>query len=73
MIAPPKKNSFPAKQPIAPAKKVTILPKKMDVIPKQLQKLVHSSSFDLVQLKSPVQEVRFPDKLHYSFNLESEN
>ena len=71
MVSPPKKNVVPAKQPAAPAKKVTILPKKMVVIPKPLQKLGPSSSPDHVQLKDPVHEVRFPDRLHYSFNLES--
>ena len=53
LISPPKKNVVLAKQP-APAKKVSILPKKMVVIPKQLQKLVHSSTSDLVKLKSLV-------------------
>ena len=72
MIAPPKKNVVPAKQPTALAKKVTVPPKMMVVIPKQLQNLVHSSTSDPIQLKAQVQEVRFLDKLHYSFNLESE-
>ena len=44
----------------------------MVFIPKQLQNPVHSSTSDPVQIKALVQEVRFPDKLHYSFNLESE-
>ena len=72
MVSPLKKNVVPVKQPAAPTKKATILPKKMVVIPKPLQKPVHSSSPNPVQLKAPVHEVRFHDRMHYSFNLESE-
>ena len=72
MVSPLKKNDVPAKQPTTLAKKATVLPKKMAVISKPLQKLAPSSSPDHVQLKAPVHEVRFPNRLHYSFNLESE-
>ena len=72
MVSPLKKNVVPTKQPTALAKTTTILPKKMVVIPKPLQKPAPSSSPDHVQLKAPVHEVRFPDRLHYSFILESE-
>ena len=47
MIAPPKKNVVPAKQPTALAKKVTVPPKMMVVIPKQLQKPINSTNSDL--------------------------
>ena len=72
LVAPLKKNDVPIKQPAAPAKKATVLPKKVVVISKSLQKLAPSSSPDHVQLKAPVHEVRFLDRLHYSFNLELE-
>ena len=43
------------------------------VVPsKALHKLAPSATPDQVQLKPTAHEVRFPDKLHYSFNLESE-
>ena len=66
------KNVGPVKQPATPTKEAIVLPKKMVVISKLLQKLAPSSSPDRVQLKAPVHEVRFPDRLHYCFNLESE-
>ena len=72
LVSPFKKNVVPVTQPAAPAKKAPILPKKMAIISKPLQKLAHSSNPDHVQLKAPVHEVRFPNRLHYSFNLESE-
>ena len=72
IIAPPKKMVVPAKKPATPAKKVTVPPKKMAIIPKQLQNPIHSPTSNPVQLKSPVHEVRFRDRLHSSFNLESE-
>ena len=68
LVAPLKKTVVPTKQPAAPTKKATVLPKKMVVIPKPLQKLAPSSSPDHVQIKAPVHEVRFPDRLHYNFN-----
>ena len=71
LVSPLKKNAIPIKQPTAPAKKDPIVPNKMAVIPKSLQKPTPSSSPDHVQMKAPVHEVRFPDRLHYSFNLES--
>ena len=72
LVAPLKKNDVPVKQPAAPAKKATVLPKKVAIISKPLQKPTPSSSPDHVQLKAPVHEVRFPDRMRYSFNLESE-
>ena len=72
LVAPPKNNVVPVKQCAALAKKDTILPNKMVVIPKPFQKSIPSSSSEHVQLKAPVNEVRFPARLHYSFNNESE-
>ena len=72
LVAPLKKNVVPVKQPVVPAKKAVVLPKKMAIFSKPLQKPTPSSSPDHVQIKAPVHEVRFPDRLHYSFNLESE-
>ena len=69
LVAPLKKNAVPVKSFATPTKKAPILPKKMVIIPKPLQKPTPSSSPDHVQLKAPVHEVRFPDRLHYSFNL----
>ena len=65
-------NVVLVKQLATPAKKDPVLQKKMVVIPKPLQKPAPSSSPNRVQLKALVHEVRFPDRLHYSFNLESE-
>ena len=72
MVAPLKKNDMPIKHLAAPAKNIIVLPKKVVVISKSLQKLAPSAIPNHDQLKAPVHEVRFPDRLHYSFNLESE-
>ena len=72
LVSPLKKNVVPIKHLAAPAKKTTILPKKVAVISKSSQKLAPSAIPEQAQLKSLVHEVRFPDRLHYSFNLESE-
>ena len=72
LVAPLKKNVVPVKHPAALAKNINVLPKKVAVISKSLQKLAPSTIPDHVQLKTLVHEVRFQDRLHYSFNLESE-
>ena len=72
LAAPLKKNVVPFKQPTAPARKVVVLPKKVAVPSKALHKLAPSATPDQVQLKPTAHEVRFPDRMHYSFNLESE-
>ena len=72
MVAPLKKNVVPVKQPTAPARKVVVLPKKVVVPSKALHKPMPSTTPDQVQIKPIAHEVRFPDRLHYSFNLESE-
>ena len=72
LVAPLRKNVVPIKQPVAPAKKVTILPKKVVVPSKALHKPAPSATPDQVQLKPTAHEVRFPNRLHYSFNLELE-
>ena len=72
MVAPLKKNVVPVKQPVAPARKVVVLPKKVFVPSKALHKPAPSATPDQFQLKPIAHEVRFPDRLHYSFNLELE-
>ena len=72
LVSPLKKNAGPVKQTAAPSKKVVVLPKKGAVISKALQKPAPSSIPDQVQIKFLGHEVRFPDRMHYSFNLESE-
>ena len=67
-----KKNAVPIKQPTAPAGKVVVLPKKVAAPSKALHKLAHSATPDQFQLKPTAPEVRFLDRLHCSFNLESE-
>ena len=70
LVDPLKKNVVPINQPAAPAIKVVVLPKKVAVPYKALQKPAPSATPDQVQLKPKAHEVRFPDRLHYSFNLE---
>ena len=72
LVSPLKKNVVPIKQSIAHARKVVVLPKKVVVPSKALHKPTPSSIPDQVQLKPTAHEVRFLDRLHYSFNLESE-
>ena len=72
LVSPLKKNVVPVKQPATPTRKVVVLPKKVVVTSKALQKPTPSATPDQVQLKPTAHEVRFPDRLHYSFNLESE-
>ena len=72
MVAPLKKNAGPVKHPAAPSKKIVCFPKKGVAISKTLQKPTPSAIPNQVQIKFPGHEVRFPDRLHYSFNLESE-
>ena len=62
----------PLKKPVAPSKKVNFLPKKGVVISKKLQKPTPLAIPNQVQIKFPGNEVRFPDRLHYYFNLKSE-
>ena len=71
LVSPLKKKALPIKQPAAPARKV-VLPKKVVIPSKALYKTAPSAMPDQVQLKPISHEVRFPDRLHYSFNLESE-
>ena len=72
LVAPLKKNVVPVQQPTTPTRKVDVLPKKVAVTSKALQKLAALAILDQIQIKFPGHEVRFPDRLHYSFNLESE-
>ena len=72
LVAPLKKNAVSVKQPAAPARKVVVLPKKVAVPSKALHKPAPSATPDQVQIRPTAQEVRFPYKLHYSFNLEYE-
>ena len=72
LVAPLKKNVVLVKQPAAPARKVVVLPNKVAIPSKALHKPAPSATPDQVQLKPTAQEVIFPDKLHYSFNLEFE-
>ena len=65
LVAPLKKNGVPVKQ-------LVVLPKKVVVPSKALHKIAPSATPDQVQLKPTAREVIFLDKLHYSFNLESE-
>ena len=62
----------PLKKPVAPSKKVVVLPKKGVVISKTLQKPAPSAIPDQVQIKFSWHELSFLDRLHYSFNPESE-
>ena len=48
-----------------------VLAKKVSVSSKTLLKTAPSATFGQVQLKPTAHEVRFLDKLHYAFNLES--
>ena len=72
LVAPLKKNAVPIKKPVAPARKVAILPKKVAVPSKELHKPAPSATPEQVQIKPTAPEIRFLDRLHYSFNLESE-
>ena len=72
LVAPFKKNVVPVKQPTAPVRKVVVLPKKVVVPSKALHKPSPSATLDQVQIKPIAHEVRFPDRMHYSFNLEFE-
>ena len=72
LVSPLKKNVVPVKQSAALARKVAILPKKVVVPSKALHKSAPSATRDQVQLKPTTHEVRFLDRLHYSFNLKSE-
>ena len=72
LVAPLKKNVVPVKLPAAPTRKVVVLPNKVVVPSKALHKLAPSTTPDQVQLKPTAHEVRFVDRLCYSFNLESE-
>ena len=72
LVDPLKKNVVPVKQPASPARKVVVLLKKVVVPSKALHKPAPSTTPDQVQLKPTAPEVRFPDRLHYSFNLKSE-
>ena len=72
LVSPLKKNVVPIKQPAAPTRKVVVLPKKVAVPSKALHNPAPSATPDQIQLKPTAHEVRFPDRLHYSFNLESE-
>ena len=65
-------TTVPVKQLVAPARKVVVLPKKVVVPSKALHKPAPLATPDQVQLKPIAHEVRFLDRLHYSFNLESE-
>ena len=71
MVAPIKKNVVPIKLPTVPARKVVVLPKKVAVPSKALHKPTPSATPDQFQLKPTAHEVRFLDRMHYSFNLES--
>ena len=72
LVAPLKKNDVPIKQPAVPARKFVVLPKKVAVPSKALHKTTPSATPDEVQFKPTAHEVRFLDRLHYSFNLDSE-
>ena len=72
LVSPLKKNSVPVKQPATSSKKVAVLSKKVAVTSKALHKLTPSTIPYQIQIKFPGHEVRFPDRLDYSLNLESE-
>ena len=72
LVTPPKKNVVTVKQPATPTRNVAVITKKVVVTSKVLQKLAPLATLDEVQLKPTGHEVRFLDRLHYSFNLESE-
>ena len=71
MVSPLKKNVVSVKHPATHTRKVVVLPKKVVVPSKELHKLAPSATPNQVQLKPRAHEVRFPDRLHYSFNLKS--
>ena len=70
-VAPLKNNVVPVKQPATLAKKVVVLSKKVAITSKALQKPTPSAIPDQVQINFPGHEVRFLDRMQYSFNLES--
>ena len=72
LVAPLKKNAVLINKSTAPTRKVPVLPKKVAVPSKALHKPAPSATPDQVQLNPTAHEVRFLDRLHYSFNLESE-
>ena len=72
MVTPLKKNVVPIKLPATLDRKVVDLPKKVVVPSKALHKLAPSATPDQVQFKPTTPQVRFLDRLHYSFNLKSE-
>ena len=72
LVSPLKNNVVPVKPPATPSRKVVVLPKKVVVPSKALHKPAPSTTPDQVQIKPTAHEVRFPNKLYYAFNLESE-
>ena len=72
LVAPPKKNFVPVKQPATPTKRIVVPPKKMAATPKQQPRPLQPSPHDPIQLKAMPQEVRTSDNFSYGLNLELE-
>ena len=72
LVAPLKKTVVHVKQPATPARKVVVLPKKVAIPSKALHKPAPSTTPEQVQIKPIAHEVRFQDRMQYSFNLVSE-